>query len=72
MDIVQKSLELENGLIVTFTAGPRYPFWKISYSKGAVPASLSGVYQSYDEAVYAVKTHVEVTRSSRNRTKIKE
>jgi len=71
MDVVQRTIELENGNKVNFTAGPRYPYWKISFERGPVPAELSGSYQYYDDAVYAVRRSVE-NRPARNRTKIKE
>lgn len=71
MEIIRRTLELENGNKVNFTAGPRYPFWTISFEKGGVPAELSGMYQYYDDAVAAVKKSLQ-NRYARNRTKIKE
>lgn len=71
MEPIRRTIELENGNKVNFTAGPRYPYWKISFEKGSLPAELSGVYQYYDDAVAAVKRSVE-GRPARNRTKVKE
>lgn len=71
MDIIRRTIELENGNKVNFTAGPRYAFWKISFEKGPVPAELSGSYQYYEDAVADVKRSV-LSRPARNRTKVKE
>lgn len=71
MEIIRRTIELENGNKVNFTAGPRYPFWTISFEKGGVPKELSGMYQYYEDAVYAVKKSV-ANRPARNRTSVKE
>lgn len=70
MQVIEKVVEMENGNKVKFTAGPRYPFWRISFERGGVPAKLSGQYQYFDDAYNAVKRYLE-ERPSRNRTTLK-
>ncbi len=71
MDIIRRTLELENGNKVNFTAGPRYPYWTVSFEKGPIPANLQGSWQYYDDAVEAVRRSV-LNRPTRNRTSLKE
>lgn len=70
MNIIERVLELENGNKVKFTAGPRYPYWRISFERGGIPDCLSGWYTDYDKAVLAVKQYLE-QRRNRNKTTIK-
>lgn len=71
MQEIRRTVELENGNSVNFTAGPRYPYWRISFEKGQLPQELRGVYQHYEDAVNAVRRSV-LNRPARNRTAIKE
>lgn len=71
MEVIRRTIELENGNKVNFTAGPRYPYWAISFERGGTPKELQGVYQHYEDAISAVRYSVE-NRHARNRTTIKE
>lgn len=71
MQVIEKVIEMENGNKVKFTAGPRYPFWRISFERGGIPAKLSGQYQYLGDAVYAVEQYLK-ERPTRNRTTLKE
>ena len=71
MQVIEKVVEMENGNKVRFTAGPRYPFWRISFDKGGVPEKLSGQYQYFDDAYRAVDRYLK-ERPARNRTALKE
>jgi len=70
LEVKVKTIELENGNKVNFTAGPKHPFWTISFEKGGIPEELSGMYTDLDKAIHAVKRYVE-RRHTRNRTTIK-
>lgn len=70
MQVLERVIETESGTKVKFTAGPRYPYWRISFEHGGVPAELSGMYQYYDDAVYAVDAYLQ-RRPAKNRTKLK-
>lgn len=69
MQVITRELELENGSKVYFKTGPIHPYWTINFESGSVPDHLSGMYQNFDDAVYAVKLYVE-NRPARNRTTV--
>lgn len=70
-EIIEKVVEMENGNSVKFTAGPRYPYWRVSFDKGGMPAELSGLYTDFDKAYAAVKFYLE-HRAAKNRTTLVE
>ena len=69
MKEITREMLLENGDKVYFKAGPVHPFWRINFAQGSVPPKLSGMYTHFDDAVGAVKQHVE-SRPARNRTTV--
>lgn len=69
MQEIVREMELENGGKVYFKAGPIHPYWTVNFESGQVPRRLQGMFQYYDDAVAAVKAHVE-SRPSRNRTTV--
>lgn len=59
MEIIKRELVMENGQRVFLQAGPRYPFWTISFERGSVPSVLSGMYSDYDKAVYDIEKYMK-------------
>lgn len=69
MQEIVRTVNLENGNKVNFSTGPKYPFWKISFEKGGIPAELSGQYTDFDKAVYAAEKYL--AKRPRNKTSFK-
>lgn len=72
MQIIERTVELENGQKVKFTAGPRLPFWSISFESGPVPKELRGTYTEFPMALAAVQKYVENREKASRRTSVKE
>jgi hypothetical protein len=70
MTPIVRTVEMENGNKVNFTTGEKWPYWRISFENGGIPAELSGLYTDFDKAYEAARRYIE-GRAARNRTKFK-
>ena len=65
VDEIVRKVEFDNGRIVTFKTDAIRPFWRIHFENGPLPDKLSGMYQHFEDAKYAVELYMSQLRSDR-------
>lgn len=72
MQYIERTVELEDGKKVKFTAGPKHPFWVVSFESGPVPEELKGQFTDFNEALHRVEVYLARREKVNRRTSVRK